>query len=225
MLPNREKHYQSLANYYSNLARLKRYRAVVHLEDKTDKQFWEPLFGRYLPGEKFHFISYSKSPQGNGATGCRQCLAYRPWLNRCFVVCIDSDYRYLLQEAGIDIQHFIFQTYTYSFENHLCVPEGFNRVCKESCGIENGCFDYGTFLQKYSLLIYELFVWRIAFEAKGHDGFTENQFQQAISLLDFSPNIVMQGEDILLYVCAKVEDKLEELKRNFAEFDILKVKE
>ena len=106
---------ESQAKYYNNIPFVSpKYRSVVHLEDDEDKVFWDTMLQRFRPGNYF-YVSYSKSEKGNDTHGCDQCLKFFPYLTDRFFVCIDSDFRYLMGEPDIDSDHYVIQTYTYSW--------------------------------------------------------------------------------------------------------------
>lgn len=141
------------AKYYNNIPILSpKYRSVVHLEDEEDKEFWNRILQKYKPGEYF-YVSYSKSDKGNDTRGCDQCLKYRPYLNSRFFICIDSDIRHLMGESNLDADHYVIQTYTYSWENHYCEAEALQRAVSAHTG-ECG-FDFRIFLNNLSKALYE----------------------------------------------------------------------
>ncbi|NDV57890.1 DUF4435 domain-containing protein [Bacteroides sp. 519] len=216
-----QKHYSSLAQYYSNIPTLlRKCKAVIHLEDKTDERFWRPFFERYFPNETFQFLPYSQNEKGNNTSGCEQCLKFKPYLNKNFLICIDSDYRYLLQEPNIDIDHFIFQTYTYSLENHFCISHGLNLICKLSCKYDNEIYDFEDFLKKYSAVIYELFLWHIALFRNNPEDFNEDEFCSLIKLPHVYNSIDNQSDKLLNELKQRVTEKIESLKRTHLQFSL-----
>lgn len=71
--------------------------------------------------------------------------------------------RYLLQDPEVNNNPYIFQTYTYAIENHKCAPANLNRIVKQATLIK-GEFDFVTFLEKYSQIIYTVFLYVLYFE-------------------------------------------------------------
>ena len=213
--------FESQARYYSNLPILTKAKASVHLEDKNDEIFWEPIFNRFFPTDKFHFISFSKSATGNNTTGCEQCLKYRPYLNKRFLICIDSDYRYLLQEPDLNVGNFIFQTYTYSFENHLCFCEGLDVVCKLSCNFDNTVYNFKKFFEEFSAVIYDLFIWHIALLKGSSTDFNKDEFCQLINLSDINNDIQNQSEILLNELKIRADAKIESLQVIYPQFDLV----
>lgn len=141
------------ANYYKNYHL--RYRdtvAVVHLEDDEDKKFWNAELQNTKSGE-YHFITQSKSNEGNDTSGCEQCLKYSPYLNRRFFICIDSDLRLLRGEEGLIPENYIAQTYAYSWENHSC--EYFHLDDRFKTKVPDSEFSFETFLRNLSQIVYK----------------------------------------------------------------------
>ena len=166
----------SQARHYSNLPIIKRdVRSVVHLEDAEDETFWDTILQRVRPG-KYHYVSYSKSENGNIAKGCDQCLKFRPYLNSRFFVCIDSDMRYLKEEQDLDAAHYVIQTYTYSWENHYCQE---NSLQTSITGHADGFgFNFSVFLANLSHAIYEPLLLLLYCKRIGSDLLTESTFNR-----------------------------------------------
>ena len=78
-----------------------------------DQWFWEDLLTQNTLG-KYKFFGHSRTNNITG--GCTECLRYKDYFTEHFFACIDSDLRLLKKESGIDISHYICQTYTYSWE-------------------------------------------------------------------------------------------------------------
>ena len=144
--------YKQQALYWQNYRIIDRtVTACVHLEDKNDIDLWDKVLQKHRPGN-YHYISYSYSSKNRSTTGCEQCLRFVPYLSSCFFVCIDSDYRYILEQTGIDVAHFVLQTYTYSWENHFCEASGLQERLDKSSLFK---FDFREFLSKYSKVVFE----------------------------------------------------------------------
>lgn len=210
-------HYESLARHYRNLRIINKDKACLHLEHTNDKAFWEPFFLKFFPRDSFHYITYSKSELGNDTTGCEQCLKYKPYLDKYFLICIDSDYRYLHQESNIDIQHFIFQTYTYSFENHLCHERGFNTTCKASSNFDNLNYNFSVFMTKFSFIIYELFIWHMALHKNNSADFEKDEF---LNILAMGSLVANKQQDYLTELKDRVDSKLASLQQAYPAFNL-----
>lgn len=178
-------HYQLQAVYFAGAATLLGCMATVHLEDLDDQVFWEIMLEKYSGNKKFNFLYYSQSQNNHKTTGVNQCLKFKPYLSKQFFICIDSDYRYLLQERDINPTNYIFQTYTYSFENHLCFINELNSICEKATGFKNDIFDFEAFLRSYSNAIYEVFIWHLHFVMNDEFRFKQSVFKQIIDLKEF----------------------------------------
>lgn len=140
------------ANYYKNIPlRDRSIKAVIHIEDNDDHDFWNKQLQNIYSG-KYHFISQSKSNGGTDSKGCEQCLRYKEYLSKEFFICIDSDLRLLRSEKGLTPENFIAQTYAYSWENHYCECNHLQQRWIEH--FRNSDFDFATFLTEFSRIVY-----------------------------------------------------------------------
>ncbi len=141
------------ANYYKNYhLRYRNIFAVIHVEDVDDKNFWFTELQNVMPGE-YHFVTQSKSEAGKDSKGCEQCLKYRPYINRQFFICIDSDLRLLRGEEGLTPENYIAQTYAYSWENHSCEAEHLENRFREK--VQDSEFSFVPFLKQLSRIVYK----------------------------------------------------------------------
>lgn len=141
------------ANYFKSIPLLQRnIIASVHLEDMEDQKFCDAVLQKVKSGT-YYYIAKSRNGNSHLASGCEQCLAYRPFLDKHFFVFIDSDMRYIKQEVDIDVCHYICQTYTYSWENHYCEAIGLQQRFEEIKGHKN--FDFVSFLSELSEIVFE----------------------------------------------------------------------
>jgi hypothetical protein len=218
----REEHYKRLAIDFKGQARLRRCDAAVHVEAAQDQRFWDTMFHHYVPRKRFHFIFHSRTWSGSLTSGVTQCLSFTPYLSKDFFICIDSDYRYLMQERGISIRNYIFQTYTYSIENHYCAAPGLDFVCERASGVQNGIFNFELFLQRYSEVIYELFLWYLFARSTGAFQLERWEFYQLIGLRRSGsyPDIKNNGKSEISLLNEKVQNKLRILKREHPMTDI-----
>lgn len=213
MIPvySEEEHYKVQASYFANAALLLGCIASVHLEDSEDELFWKPLLLKNREGAKFNFLYYSQSHKGNKTTGVNQCVKYLPYLSTQFFICIDSDYRYLLQEDETQTNPFVFQTYTYSFENHLCYLGELSVVCERATNLENSIFDFEQFLLSYSQTVYDAFIWHLYFIKCDESKFSKSEFTELINLKEHA-NINDNGGtvvEILKQRCDSIVTKLQ----------------
>jgi hypothetical protein len=132
--------FRQWANYYTNLSCLKRTAAVAFVEGKDDKPFWKKVFA-HAGLQVLLFCGLDNAE--NKATGKQHCLKFLPYLNKRFILCIDSDYDYIKQRRpGYNAQKFVLQTYTYAIENHYLASNS----------------DAQEFLKQYSNIIHNAFL-------------------------------------------------------------------
>lgn len=171
-------YYTTMAAYMQDEAFALGFSATAYVEDLLDVMFWRALFG----DKKIHFQYETRTLSGNDTTGSGQCLLYKEYglLNKAFFICIDSDYRFVLQDASTNIHSFVFQTYTYSIENHFCYAKRIQQICKDLSLNE---FEFEHFLSNYSAVIFPLLVYSVYREKHkiGADDFTLTYFSDKIS--------------------------------------------
>lgn len=225
---DRSIHFANAAKRFALDAKMFRCRAAVHVENKDDIAFWSTVLKHFRPEDKFHFIAGSRNEYGHETCGVTQCLKYFDFLSPDFFICIDSDYRYLLKERKMNVKNYVFQTYTYSFENHHCYADGLNDVCSRVTHVENTVFDFRKFLTGLSHCLYDLFIWHLYFQNADPVRFSQFEFDSYISL----PNIKMfplvrdNGSRALDELKKRVEWKTGCLGRKYpnADLDVVKRK-
>lgn len=147
------------AQYFSNLPlRDRSIKAVVHLEDSDDVLFWSNQLRNIHPA-KYRFLTYSKNGNGTDSRGCEQCLRYKPYLNKRFFICIDSDLRQLKGEQGLTANNNVAQTYAYSWENHFCEAEHLQERFTEL--VSDSDFDFKVFLHNLSVVVYRPLIYLV----------------------------------------------------------------
>lgn len=147
------------AQYFSNLPlRDRSIKAVVHLEDSDDVPFWSNQLRNIHPA-KYRFLTYSKNGNGTDSRGCEQCLRYKPYLNKRFFICIDSDLRQLKGEQGLTANNNVAQTYAYSWENHFCEAEHLQECFTEL--VSDSEFDFKVFLHNLSVVVYRPLIYLV----------------------------------------------------------------
>ncbi|MBR1652184.1 MAG: DUF4435 domain-containing protein [Alloprevotella sp.] len=148
-----------LAQYARNLAAtrlLYRVSLVARVESEEDIPFWQHAFSHSRPDLK---VKYLPGENGEG-TDVRQrgktvCMRYVPYLNRNFIICVDSDFDRFTRPGTLLADRFIFQTYTYSFENHHCWAESLQSKWQQLAVCD---FDFKAFLARLSGILYPVLI-------------------------------------------------------------------
>ncbi len=221
--------YESAAKRFKAECRLTGATAAIHIENKNDEIFWGKVLHEAYPQGKFRFISASRSFSGNMTAGCTQCLQYREFLDQRFWIAIDSDYRYLTEECGIDANHYVLQTYTYSFENHFCYYKNCQRAIdvareEEAKQQEKAMaplpeFSFEKFLKSYSYAVYPLLVWQLYLQEVGEDAFPQKVFHRILALPLGHRSIYHNGDSVLRLLRERCSKLLKHLKQTYPDAD------
>jgi len=175
------------------------YDLVVFIENEEDKKFWSFVFRKALVDTKIGFISYSKS----GSQGKIEILKYANFLGEHSgkaLICVDSDFDYITNHP-LNINPYVFQTYTYSVESYICCAKSLNHILKESLLIDN--FDFEIFLGKYSTVVFELLLLDILLKNES----TAIDYKYRVD----KDTLANNGELFLEQLELKTQDKITEL--------------
>ena len=209
--------YKLAAKRFKAETKLYGYTAAIHLENKNDEIFWGKILKHVFPDKKFHFISSSRSINGNVTCGCTQCLQYKDFLDNRFWIAIDSDYRYLNQQADIDAKHYILQTYTYSFENHFCFGSNADQAEMECSGTQK--IDFTKFVRDYSHIVYPLLVWQLYLQGVSPEAFPQRVFHRLLTLPIGAKAAENNGASILQLLKERVRKLETHFKKQYPEAD------
>ena len=185
--------YKSLALDYEKQALILRAVATVHLENMNDESFWKQILENVKPG-KYNFIGSSKNKKDKDTSGCAQCLNFKGYLSKNFFICMDSDYRLLGNGEPVSVDDLIVQTYTYSWENHLCFAEDLQERLTTALIDKTPyiVFDFKEFLSKLSEAVYPIVLQYLSMRRDGRYDFTTKQFNELFDLhlddVDYSNN-------------------------------------
>lgn len=142
---------------------LYRVSTIVRVESEDDIPFWQHVFSISRPGQKVKFLP---SETGSGPIarqrGKTVCMRYVGHLNKNFVICVDSDFDSFTRPGVLDKNKFIFQTYTYSFENHHCWIHSLQQYWA-SLSIND--FDFEVFLTELSHILYPVLIEMLTIKA------------------------------------------------------------
>lgn len=136
---------------------------VARVESEEDIPFWQHVYSLTRHDLKVKFLP---SDTGSGPDarqrGKTVCMRYVGHLNKHFVICVDSDFDRFTRPGVLSPERFIYQTYTYSFENHHCWGEGLQQTwdALAICG-----FDFRAFLTGLSRILYPVLIEMLAVKA------------------------------------------------------------
>lgn len=219
---NKDMYFANAAKRFAMDAKMFRCRAAIHVENKDDIFFWGAVLKHFRPNDRFHFVAGSRNEFGHETSGVTQCLKYFDYLSKDFFICIDSDYRYLMHEKKINVDHCVLQTYTYSFENHHCYADGLDDVCSRVTHLKNNVFNFRKFLKDFSNIIYDLFIWHLYFLNSDPSRFTKYEFTSYVTLNACKPHsfIAANASRSLDELKMRVDRKISYLGRKFPNADL-----
>lgn len=127
--------------------------------ERHDRLFWEDVITNFAFHAKLEFNIASKMDKKDGVTEVIKYLGFTPefYEQNSVIFCIDSDSRYVLQDSLTQGKKYVFQTYSYSIENHKCISQNLNRLIR----IFDIPFDFTVFLKKYAEIIYPVLLYWI----------------------------------------------------------------
>jgi hypothetical protein len=196
---------------------------LVYVEGIEDVSFWHNILSRHEKSVKIKFdiLPYSNSKLENGKKSLEQKFKNT---GDCFIICLDSDYDYLLPDNSdmsreINKNIYIFQTYTYSIENLKCYADSLSNICVQVTHNSNEKINFPELLIQYSKIVYELFIWNLYFYSIGDfNTFTIDNFCSIIKITE-NPIIDEHGKTALENLEIRVNTKLKELQKKFAQYE------
>lgn len=197
---------------------------LVYVESYDDKAFWRNILKDFeTESILFDIQTPSRSTLGlgkNKALERESDLIASISVGQYLIICVDSDFDYLLQNntaisTKINQSPFIFQTYSYSYENLVCYSESLHSVCVQSTKCDQKPIDLVNLLDIYSKITYPLFLWCIYFRYQNNfSDFTLSDFLSVIKIIN-SVNVSDMGADAIGKLNTRVLDKIKELQDNF----------
>lgn len=161
---------------------------LVYVESYEDVAFWHTILSKHN-SSSYRFEIYPAS-QDSITKGKNEALKrseelLNMSLGDFLIICIDSDYDYLLQNttqqsSKINQSDYILQTYSYATENLRCYAASLDEVCVKSSNRVNNKLDFSQLLETYSKIIYNAFAWSVCL-VKNIPYFNIKPFNQAIS--------------------------------------------
>lgn len=191
-------YYEALAVDYANQALIKRAIATVYLENLNDEFFWKPQL-EYVKAGTYNFVGSSRNESNIETSGSAQCLKFKGLLSEKFFVCMDSDYRNLGIGDAVSANDFIVQTYTYSWENHLCFADElqtrFTNAMKGKTPYVQ--FDFKIFLGKLSKCVFPMVLLYLSMRRNGRVDFTTKKFNKLFEIRLDDSDYLNNGDGII----------------------------
>jgi len=149
---------------------------IAYVEGFEDVRFWTKEFKKLKLEINVQAISDSGIATANGKTTILMAVKEnRIILGKKNLICIDSDYDYLLDKnTEIYANDFCFQTYTYSIENYYYNPVDLTELCFEAaCTYQGKKNHLELLLIEWSKYIYSCFILYLIGNQTEHLNFIE----------------------------------------------------
>lgn len=150
---DKKRFFDAVSRYEANSPFLAGFDIYFRVEDKADIRFWEQVLGPSVKGLKIKFIPFVENG-GKKITGKSHILKSIDAAGPQYILCMDSDFDYLLDKDGFCAENYILQTYTYSWENHYCRKEPLDEKWKEYSNSVAIGFDFIDFIKKLNEVLY-----------------------------------------------------------------------
>ena len=215
----------NLSSDYILAAQILRDRTVrtvlVYVEADEDVSFWRHVLHPYQTENlKFRITTPTRKGKHEAIGVGRSLLEWSVGSN--LIVCVDSDYDYLLQGATEQSKKvvgnpYIFHTYAYSIENFLCYSNSLHPVVVQATKRDEELVDFNALMVEYSRIIYPLLLWSIYFyRAADTASFPIREFSECIRIggtIDIDSNCRKN----LMLVAQLVMNALNALNEKFPE--------
>lgn len=198
------------------LKKSSRKRIVAYVESYDDVYFWRTVLSDFEDETRYFevMLPTRESLSKGKKKAIMAMLAEGGGKN--LIACVDADYDYLLQGCSPSSHTmlscpYIFHTYVYAIENYQCYAPSLHNVCVMATLNDHIIFDFVSFAQTYSSIIFPLFVWNILLYRRNafHD-FTMTDFNRTIEIGHFT----IHGTDAILNrLQHKVETKIREVRK------------
>jgi len=167
---------------------------LVYVESHDDIAFWNYILQDYKTDKiKFDIQLPSNDSLAKGKAKAleRHTDLLTIGVGKRLIVCIDSDYDYLLQDKTeqsrlINQSKFIFQTYAYSIENLKCYSPSLRHVSVQVTNKTHDNIDFEELLKWYSKTIYPLLLWSVFLK--------HNEDSNSMRLSHFCDLIMLKGK-------------------------------
>ena len=187
---------------------------IVRVEDKDDIPFWQSMLSTVIPGRKLKFLPCTLSSDGQRHSGKTICMKYVGTLDKHFCICVDSDFDNILQPGLLAAEKYIFQTYTYSWENHYCHIQQLQQQWEK---FRISDFDFACFISHLSKIIYPPLVALLTAKDKGIKAWSLDAMCSAILSIQPTQKLLLADNGELL--CQRIAEKLTKLTEHLKHID------
>ena len=188
----------------------------VLVEDIYDERFWECIIENVKPNlkDKIDF----PNPTPKGTRGKDILKKFKNFVDKKFIICVDSDCEYLYENNAWYIAEYIYHTFVHSKENFQCNHISLNEICKD---LRIKSYDFKSLFENISRNISLIFyLWLYFKEIKC------NEFDHLINNTEFEKILSFEGtqfdyigDESILYqsIRDRVDSKLQTIKSQMGE--------
>ncbi len=144
----------------------KKHKVVVYVEGYDDIAFWRGVLSEYETDKlTFEIMLPSRTSLVRGKKSAMMNHLGNG-LGKSMIACVDADYDYLMQGASpisrsMLNSRYIIHTVVYAIENYQCYAPGLHNACVMATLNDHKLFDFEAYLQSFSEIIYDLFIWSV----------------------------------------------------------------
>lgn len=194
-------------------------RVYVYVESFDDIPFWRSVFSDFENDKLCFEIMVPSST--SLVKGKKRVLDLIPSSGKNLILCVDSDYDYLLQDTTdtskkVNYEKYVFQTYAYSIENYYCLAEHLHQACAKAILCDKKLIDWSSVFEEYSKIVYRLFLWSVLFyRIRKESCFSINSFCSIVRLPDSSDYLNI--EEVLGALEKQVLSEIKRLEQSYPE--------
>lgn len=183
------------------------YDICFRVEDAVDIAFWQKLLASKVRDKKVKFFPFVQSGSKR-ITGKSYIMKHQSQANASYILCVDSDLDRILGKKEFDAEHYILQTYTYSWENHHCWSKALQSTWMP--WQKNVEFDFTVFLSALSSVIYDAFVLMLTKKRLSHKGFTLDALCNCLDKVQGNQKeaLLNKGEGVLANITDNINRKI-----------------
>lgn len=216
-----EKDYAAWVRNLKNTRFMYRVDVIARVESEDDIAFWQKAIHYLRPSVKVKFIpaeiSGSKARQ-RGKTLCMKLLDY---LDKRFIICVDSDFDKFLHPGLLTPSKWILQTHAYSWENHHCQPFNLQNCWQK---IDHKYFDFDVFLVSLSRILHPVLIKMLTAKANNIKSWSLDSLCSTILNIQVNQKkILEQNGDLLLKRIAADVDLWQNLQLPIKAEDCIKM--
>lgn len=184
------------------------YDICFRVEDAVDIAFWQKLLSPKTRDKKVKFFPFVQSGIKR-ITGKSYIMKHQAQANANYILCVDSDLDRILGKEDFDAEHYILQTYAYSWENHHCWSQALQSTWMQ--WQKNVEFDFTAFLSGLSAVIYDAFVLMLTKKRLSHRGCTLDSLCNCIDKVQGNQKeaLLNNGEGVLATIATNINLKME----------------